>query len=729
MSYKSQLEKVRAKSSEAIKLSQVIRSNRDPNRRFFSALFKRQKTYLFWITALMMVQISEIAILAFSHFIFFPPESLDILRVLSSLSFIGILAAFNTRFFDYKKELSAPMSTRMIFCARFLFLAAACISLLLSAYVIFFTNLHLSTPPIYRAVILAGIMGLPFDILNTFVIYNLKHFDVSPIRGKFRIYSCASLITALIFLALGNSAFYLAFILLPRLFFSTYLWRKITGSSFSFLTFHRHAESGLPAYLTAFLKSLAPVFALYAAMETSLFLIFGRLVHFDADLALIVFFCHKIIHVATILGVKSNFIFARHIRFLSFIGEKRSIANVYRALGWITAFYASICLFLLPLIFLKKEVLLWASPIGDYFELTPLFFCATVLLVFGRTFPLVFAAWLLQGIDAKRTLIICSVLSLAVGAMSHYSAGFLVMRYDTVDIFLTFVFLDLLTAAFITRSILKTIMQSKPAQAPAASAEISFADLVKKIIKPAPTGLVRAVVLIDFWKGTSRKIFDEKAVDGLPQFLHAADCYSPVNSGHCFILLERSSVREIEDFVNKLVTCYSAYIASFELAFCGGESVEDLLSRLTAKKGGMTAGLFSVLRGKRRDAVSPSAESVELFRTIKASVTESALPEIANKPMHLLKRNGGWEPSRIADEDARNALYGYFGTLISDESNLGAWPANIKAEGILQLNHKGRAELLVYLEPNERKSLFELRKLAFEHNLADLISFSLPPVQ
>lgn len=121
-----------------------------------------------------LLQILETFLLIHLHFFFLPPGSLHTLAILSVLHTAFLSAAISIKraapnLFDAGE--SIPHVIRDL-ARRFVALFAVC-AVLLGVAVVALTSLHLSSPPIYRAMIMSWIAGLPLEAGVMIGLYSL----------------------------------------------------------------------------------------------------------------------------------------------------------------------------------------------------------------------------------------------------------------------------------------------------------------------------------------------------------------------------------------------------------------------------------------------------------------------------------------------------------------------------------------------------------------------------
>src|SRR5262249_37547814 len=152
--------------------------------------------------------ILEIFILIRFHYAFPPTSGLTALRVISSLSLLGLLAALSFRWADFDSQVGQLSHSTYLLrlsrihdCARRIIILASLGSLMIGLWVVVFSRLQLSSPPAFRAVIFNGIASLPIDVTATFLLYLSGTVCALPVSRKLRWLALSGSILALVFLA------------------------------------------------------------------------------------------------------------------------------------------------------------------------------------------------------------------------------------------------------------------------------------------------------------------------------------------------------------------------------------------------------------------------------------------------------------------------------------------------------------------------------------------------
>ena len=192
---------------------------------FLFSLLRHQRSYLIWTLYLVFFQVLEVFCLASTHYVYFPPESLVFLRLLSTGSVFSILFAVIVRISLKTQGGEHDRTVHWIRVgARFIFWLGLAISYLILLWVLLKTRLHLSSPPIYRALLLSGLVAFPMDCVSTFLLYNSRTLGSQGLPVRYRVLSYFSLFASLIFLVANWPGLFLLAKILPRFFFFRRLW-------------------------------------------------------------------------------------------------------------------------------------------------------------------------------------------------------------------------------------------------------------------------------------------------------------------------------------------------------------------------------------------------------------------------------------------------------------------------------------------------------------------------
>lgn len=347
-------------------------------------LFYRQRLYLFWTISIISFQILEVLLLATQHFVYLPPDGLNILRLISVSSLIAATTALHLRLLRSKAIESRQI---VVWFSQAVFSVSLVVAFAASFYLIQFTPLEFSSPPIFRSVLIAGLISLPLDAVLSFLFYSLgvqKRLVYVPFT---RSYVFFSLIGALVCLYYNMPILYLVVRFVPKLIILAWVWRKLTDSEFLRLFRLNELWRNFNQTYEGVLRGLGRSYILLAAFEVSLLFSFGVLSHGNQNLAVIIFLIHKSIHIASLMNLKTGFRLIRDERaFSQFrVPKKRYFLDKYISI----ALLHSLCVVaFFPLLFLKKELVFWISPTGESLNISTIILLAVIFLSFCRSFGL-----------------------------------------------------------------------------------------------------------------------------------------------------------------------------------------------------------------------------------------------------------------------------------------------------------------------------------------------------
>lgn len=366
-------------------------------------LFLRQWKYLLWTTSLVSLQVVEVAILAWVHYVYLSAGSLEFLRIVSSVSLFGILSVVAVKSLPLERLAGTVRNTgerqriRVLQLGKLLFLAVALICAGIAFYIVQFTTLHFTAPPAFRAVLMAGLISLPFDVLSTFLFYHLRYFPQATLRKPYRLISIGFYILSLGFLYLDIPLAFLVCNVLPRFILIRALWRQTARESWLrifVLKIRKLSDAYL--YIHRFLPRLFWIALGLALLEASLYIVFSAVSRESPDAGLLIYFAHKICHVTLILGAKTVLILFNQSQLYRRARFSRGILRIQRQVWIGFLVYAAIATGLLPLLLMKRNVVGWASPVGETFQLSGTLMLALIVIVVIRSLALVHCLWLVN---------------------------------------------------------------------------------------------------------------------------------------------------------------------------------------------------------------------------------------------------------------------------------------------------------------------------------------------
>ncbi len=344
-----------------IEQSQIRRRLRNQERKSLKPtlyFFSGQGRFLVWASGLFLIQIVEVAIIAAVHRVYFPPISTFGLRLVSGLSllpiFLTLLIEFQNRALYQNRVQEASLLPRqqVLSWARVLFLVFSVVGFAVIAFFAVATDLHLSTPPIFRALLLSSFVSLPWDAVIVFLFLNLRSLGVYEIP-RLRWVGVLSLVASLAALVANHSAIYLVLKLVPKIWISMLLWRALTRHpisalwSFSPLRVFRQ----IPIH-TALRSRVIQSLGVFCALEFVFLFVTHSLLKGQTNWGFVLYFVTRMSHFGILLGARLQL--------------KTPELSEHHSKFWTLAALTSLCL--LPLLYLKREVVFWTLPTGESFE-------------------------------------------------------------------------------------------------------------------------------------------------------------------------------------------------------------------------------------------------------------------------------------------------------------------------------------------------------------------------
>ncbi len=329
-----------------------------------------QRNYIFWHVTFLALHFAELLVLALIHRIYFPPESLLLLRVCSTVSLIAVIASCSARlsqsFSDSDAERGGgPDAWRV---ARLLFQSTLLLMLALAVCVYLSRDANFASPPIFRALVFSIFITLPFDCMLNFIFLNQRAFSRLIHRRHLRTITLLGDLVSLWCVYTDQPVLCLLSRTLPRLWAALAVWKDVTGFTVSRLfearLFADASERKSAVYL---IQTSGPAVACAGLMEVSLYWSLWLLNRGVEGAALLIFCSHKIVHLGHLvslrLGMRQSAMFdAADVR----VGTQMGLAFLRR---WGLVMLASILVAILfsPMLLLQKEVVLWSSHLGESF--------------------------------------------------------------------------------------------------------------------------------------------------------------------------------------------------------------------------------------------------------------------------------------------------------------------------------------------------------------------------
>ena len=686
---------------------------------FLSFLLFRQWRYLLWTFVVIGLQLGEVSILAFVHFIYFPPESLQILRLLSGVSLVGILAAKAMKGLQIDalapgaNSRSERQQMRVLLIAKALLLFGAVVSVAIASYITFGTTLHFTTPPIYRAILVSGLLALPFDLFSTFIFYNLSCFPKVVLRKNFRTIAVASYAIGLVFLYFGNPIFYMAMVLAPRFFLSGILWAKTSKQPWKALfTFRLEKAKDSGLFFFHFVRRLIPAVFYVGVLDLSIYAVFHFVCEADANLALLLFFCHKMTHVATALGIKTNLYYGRQLAGSLAISDKKATRQVFVKLFVAVIFYAGIAMSLFPVLLAKRNLVFWASPAGEYTSLSTTLVLAMVAMVFSRSLSAICASWMTQR-PVPRWRYLLGLMAIVVPTTWGLIKSQSFLLTDTAEsVFLTLLIVDL--TANLVNAAWTSWNANKSKQKSALPASATFTDLATTIRNKKP-GRQASLLFLTFWPGYRFSIFDRFSRQNLHSLLSKEGLIVRWGASSCFILEPSSGPSAHSVLIAQIRKEYSSVLKSIKATQVPGASLRDALPLLFET----SSPLRSLLAAENlEEPALPSPPTKSFLLALEDEKNFSTPAKKFDDGSWLIRFDEGWQISEVEDEEARLALRAFILKRQGDSDFLAPSPRKNSLEsGIIPLVRPDQSMALLWLTPESRDCFQSLRSVVLGKNI------------
>lgn len=675
----------------------------------FQSLLFRQGSYLLWTMALTVIQLLEIYILASSYSIFLSPVSLQILKLTSSLTIAGVLAAYISRNLPFFEGNSADTLNNfrdknfILFTARIMFLIFGLIALALTFYILTLSQLSLATPPIYRMIILAGIISLPFDVFNTYIFYNYRSLDTGWQPAKLRSISVTIYFFSLILLIFNLPLLYLLCKLTPRFIVTIQLLvRTGNGKLNSFLEISGQEASRYFKELKIFLLELLRPLSLYIILDASFYITFSYCSRHDSNFSLLLFVAHKMLHLLTILGIKSMFSLSRELFLMKVINDKSEQRTATMKIISGLLHFILIAVFFLPLFSVKQLLFLWADPTGEYFSGTIGLYLLLAVDVILRSYAALLPCRLTSIKRKGRTEVSLILLALFLSITINYAAIWLNRYYYLEDVLIFILSADIIVvlALIIALSIYLRDSVFRSPQQP-------LTDINTFLQKCAFAPTIKILLLELNNISPNNQGYAE-----LRQYIQALDDKSFLSTeiSRLTFLLANEDFNRLRKGLDQVIEQYPALIKSYK--FLNSEDLAESGSKDTLID--FSKKLFFSAWNHQGNHSEVSRAAQNLYqRLLNGSETEV---------IALDYLGSSWGLERICDPEIKKQVISYLSLLELKKDYLAISLQRMKKfNGIFHINKHGKPQRLIYLPPAQRFYIFELRQQAFAHNLKNII--------
>ncbi len=695
------------------------RSNADLFNSLLHELAQRSN-YLIWTFSLLAIQIIEIIALAKVYFIYFPPESLNILRLLSSISLLGLTLSLATAKFYYRYSWTEnrPKAHVLARMARQIFWLMTLVALALVLYLILGTRLHLTAPPIFRAVILSHIVTLPFGLCASFILFNQNGFGAPPLRTGLRMLALITSLFCIATLILDLPLIYLALGLFPKISLLAYLWKNIVRLPLKTLFLAEGAITKVTMRQEIrILLDISPVLAILILLESSQYLSLNRLAFWDSGVSMLVFFSHKIIHLGSALGLRHCFSRFRVIELLRQANCWQTLRSEHFRIRVHLLLAGLVALTILPLLFIERTSLFWASPTGDHFNINHGLLGLIIIYSLSRIQALGSAALLLHNrYRWIAFLVTLTLLGLSTTVCQIIANNQIGSRADEE-------ILALLLVTDILATLLLGLYFRYLALAPRYASHTDITSGPNDFFSRAATAGDRHLFSIRFWNDISPELLDQQSDLSLVKELRTLTPLVALSNSELLIAAPAQLAEQIK---LSLARRYPAAIKQYKELRCNDFSMNGLLKCLHDKSDKLLSdGIYRRML-QRSILTEPIAQAEIDFLEQLANNKKSAYFEYLSDGTLILYKHKGWKLPRDLSLQQQHSILKYLRTLEQSEQVLftEVWNRH-SASGLLHLNKNSRAQLIILLPVAQRGRLDRLRRLALYYNLQDFAAFSL----
>ncbi|MBX7136896.1 MAG: hypothetical protein K1X83_02845 [Oligoflexia bacterium] len=685
----------------------------------------RQKLYLAWTAALSVIHLLELWVLIRFHYAFPPSYGLAALRIISSFSLLGLLAALAFRSADFefqdnqiKGTLLSVRLARLCECARRVFLTATIAALLVAIWLMLFSRLQFSSAPAFRAVVFNGIVGLPIDVTAGFLLYLSGRVGALPVSRSLRWCGLAAALLSLIFLALDFPLFYLLVALGPRLLLLSRIWRNVSGSALrTLIVGPRVGDCHDAAFRRLFAGRFFAASLNQICIDIAFVIFFGALARFDTGIALLLYLVHKSAHLAQVLTGKAHATFSGALNFAVLLEEKSRLKRIMRTLALMALSYTFIAFLFTPLFLLQRQALKWLSPIGE----TVSFGWDTILVGLALSLSMVMIALacavsFYQG--WKRAAVLSSIF-LTLALCARYFTPQLVHQLSFRQAFLG------LAALQCTAALLAIILASR-----------WLIHYGKRVVQhrsrfQSLNGLLRA---LQSWRAvrskassaalvavtvTPRKAWQMRGLTEVLSPLLGTDDNACVWGNTIILLIIRSEPAALTAFRLELTKRLGGSLQRVRYQECDSRSPLELLQALLDTRD-ISVELYRIACGKN-PGVS-NTETEQILAQLKQS-SEGEPIELRWEGVEFLRSTPYWDLETLQDKDVRLNARSFMRRVLQGNDFLFPLSAALREfGGLMLLNSRSRPALMLYVHDYKREQLAALRYQIFRANLLDAVT-------
>jgi len=328
-----------------------------------------------------LLQLAEAFFLMRYHFFFIPPSSVGVLAVLS-VAHTGALAialsfrrvAAHARAVPALAHVDRRAVTTLMISA--VVISFSLLSLALLGVITLATNVHFSSPPIYRAMLTGWIIALPLEVGIILGLYTARQRGIALFGDRLTVYLGLEAICGCLSVMANLPLVYLA----TRLTFLFFSWRLVYPIK-SRTTAPPHERRERRLLLSRALPQLCRIGLASACLELAPKLAYLPIVHRDPSFALTLVVAQRLIQLSSASALRVADLLHREFRRWIAFGSQRLRSLAYTR-AFSTLCVASILTLLLsPIMAARYAATSWSSPYNEHLEPASLTIALFVLLL------------------------------------------------------------------------------------------------------------------------------------------------------------------------------------------------------------------------------------------------------------------------------------------------------------------------------------------------------------
>jgi hypothetical protein len=303
-------------------------------------------------------------VLALVHRVYFPPESLFILRLCSSLSVISSVVAFGIGLLpEVARDSSRPS---IISLGRLIFQISLAAVAVLTILLTFGGALSFTSPAIFRVLVFSVLFTLPFDVLTQFLFVNQGRLPGLIGMRSSRAWLVLGDVISLWCLYQNLPLLCLVARVVPRVALALGLWRsgmaRPVRELFMSPLFTDASERNVLRHLWGSCRG--GIFA-SLVLELSLYMVLLVVQAQVEGLQVLAFVFHKVVHFGLIIGIRLGFRQSKIWTSADPRLRNGSVAFAIKRTFWLGVSAALVSLLFAPALWLQKDIVLWSSHLGE----------------------------------------------------------------------------------------------------------------------------------------------------------------------------------------------------------------------------------------------------------------------------------------------------------------------------------------------------------------------------